>query len=88
VTDAMRNPQLTSAQVDGKSADPVTRFHLGNGARIERINWGGDPCAKGFKQSYALMVNYVYDLHRLDEYRIGFGKGKIAASSAVLALKF
>jgi malonyl-CoA decarboxylase len=66
----------------------VARFHLGNGARIERLNWGGDPSAKGVKQSFAMMVNYVYDLQRLDKYRIGFGKGKIAASSAVLALKF
>jgi malonyl-CoA decarboxylase len=78
---------LTCELVDGKPLDPVARFHLGNGARIERINWGGDPCAKGIKQSYALMVNYVYDLSRLDQYRAGFGRGKIAASSAVLMLK-
>src|SRR5690606_9919268 len=35
----------------GKPLDPVARFHLGNGARVERINWGGDPSPKGLKQS-------------------------------------
>ncbi len=86
--DGMRSPKLTSAQVVGKSADPVTRFQLGNGARIERLNWGGDPSAKGVKQSFAMMVNYVYDLQRLDKYRTGFGKGKIAASRDIQGLKF
>ena len=41
----------------GKPLDPVARFHLGNGARVERINWAGDTSAKGLKQSYGLMVN-------------------------------
>ena len=42
---------------DGKPPDPVARFHLGNGARVERLNWAGDPSPKGQKQSYGLMVN-------------------------------
>ena len=54
---------------DGKPVDPVARFHLGNGARVERLNWAGDPSAKGLKQSYGLMVNYLYDLKRLDKHR-------------------
>lgn len=73
---------------NGKPVDPVTRFHLGNGARIERLNWGGDPSAKGFKQSYGMMVNYLYDLKRLDRYRAQFAKSKIAVSSEIEALKF
>ena len=40
--------------------DPVARFHLGNGARIERLNWAADISAKGFNQSYSMMVNYRY----------------------------
>jgi malonyl-CoA decarboxylase len=79
---------LTSAMVDGKPADPVARFHLGNGARIERLNWAGDGSAKGIKQSFGLMVNYVYDLNRLDKYRTGLAKGNIAASRDIMALKF
>ncbi|MEP6792363.1 MAG: malonyl-CoA decarboxylase family protein, partial [Ramlibacter sp.] len=51
---------LGREQKDGKPVDPVARFHLGNGARIERLNWAGDPSAKGQKQSYGLMVNYLY----------------------------
>ncbi len=70
-----------------KPLDPVARFHLGNGARIERINWGGDRSAKGLRQSYGMMVNYLYDLQRLDKYRAQFSKGKTALSSAVSALR-
>ncbi len=41
--------------------DPVARFHLRNGARLERINWMGDPSPAGLSQSAGMMVNYVYD---------------------------
>ena len=41
--------------------DPVARFHLRNGARLERINWMGDPSPSGRSQSAGMMVNYVYD---------------------------
>lgn len=53
---------LTREWVDGHALDPVARFHLGNGARLDRINWAADTSAKGLAQSYGLMVNYVYDL--------------------------
>ncbi len=43
-------------------ADPVARFHLDNGARLERINVGGDLSKNGIKQSLSVMVNYLYDL--------------------------
>jgi malonyl-CoA decarboxylase len=45
-----------------RGADPVARFHLDNGARLERINVGGDVSKNGFKQSLSVMVNYLYDL--------------------------
>jgi malonyl-CoA decarboxylase len=51
----------------GRPLDPVARFHLGNGARLERLNWLGDVSANGLKQSAALMVNYRYDLARIEE---------------------
>ena len=63
--------------------DPVARFHLGNGARIERLNWAADPSAKGVKQSYGLMVNYLYDLKRLDKHRALLAQGKIPASASI-----
>jgi malonyl-CoA decarboxylase len=42
-------------------ADSVARFHLRNGARLERINWLGDTSVNGLRQSHGLLVNYVYD---------------------------
>ena len=66
--------------------DPVARFHLGNGARVERLNWWGDPSAKGLKQSYGMMVNYLYDLKRLDKHRSQLSQGKIPVSPEVQAL--
>jgi malonyl-CoA decarboxylase len=71
---------------DGKPADPVARFHLGNGARVERINWAGDPSPKGWKQSYGMMVNYLYDLKRLDKHRSQLAQGKIPVSAEVAKL--
>ena len=46
--------------------DPVSRFHLGNGARLERINWLGDVSENGMKQSAGLMVNYLYQLPEIE----------------------
>ncbi len=57
-----------------------------DGARVERLNWAGDPSAKGLKQSYGVMVNYLYDLGRLDKNRGLLAKGTIPASSAVQGL--
>ncbi|MEI6732509.1 MAG: malonyl-CoA decarboxylase [Comamonadaceae bacterium] len=74
---------LSQGLTEGKPMDPVARFHLGNGARIERLNWLGDPSPKGLKQSYGMMVNYLYDIQRLDRYRALLGQGKIPASSGV-----
>lgn len=73
---------------DGKPFDPVARFHLGNGARVERLNWGGDPSAKGLKQSYGMMVNYLYDLKRLDKYRAQLAQSKIPVSGGIEDLEF
>ncbi|KAG1085713.1 hypothetical protein G6F40_014128 [Rhizopus arrhizus] len=56
--------------------DAVARFHLGNGARIERLNWAADTSQKGLKQSCGLMVNYLYDLDELDTNLAKLGEGK------------
>ncbi len=55
---------LLYAKQGSQPLDPVARFHLGNGARLERINWLGDTSDNGIARSAGLMVNYVY---RLDE---------------------
>ncbi len=72
----------------GAPIDPVARFHLGNGARVERLNWAGDPSSKGAKQSYGLMVNYLYDLRRLDKHRQMVAQGNIPVSAEIEQLFF
>ena len=79
---------LGQAVADGKPLDAVARFHLGNGARVERLNWAGDPTPKGLRQSYGLMVNYLYDLKRLDKHRGLLARGKIPVSSSIEDLYF
>ena len=73
---------------DNRPVDPVARFHLGNGARVEQINWSADPSAKGFKQSFGLMVNYLYDLRKIERHRYGLSQGKVAVSDSVEQLYF
>ena len=46
--------------------DAVARFHLGNGAQLERINWLGDVSEKGLIESASLLVNYKYDLANIE----------------------
>ncbi len=70
-----------------RARDPVGHFHLSNGARIERLNWKGDTSDKGMKESCALMVNYLYDPARIEEYHEDYaGEGKRAAASAIRKL--
>ena len=52
---------LTRRPSPGSRIDPVARFHLGNGARLERINWLGDTTPRGIQESFGAMVNYLYD---------------------------
>jgi malonyl-CoA decarboxylase len=67
--------------------DPVARFHLGNGARLERVNPLGDASPNGMKQSFGVMVNYLYDLDELEENVESFAReGTIATSAAVRRL--
>jgi malonyl-CoA decarboxylase len=58
---------LSSTQSPGRSLDPVSRFHLTNGARIEHVNWMGDTSSKGLAQSLGFMVNYRYVPDEIEE---------------------
>ena len=71
-----------------RPVDPVARFHLGNGARVEHIHWAADLSSKGVKQSFGLMVNYLYDLRKLDRHRLGLAQGRIPVSDDVARLYF
>mgnify|MGYP002628045034 CR=1 FL=1 len=67
--------------------DPVARFHLANGARVERVNWMGDRSAKGLAESAGLMVNYLYRVDDIAANHEAFvTRGKVASSSEVRAL--
>jgi len=67
--------------------DPVARFHLGNGARVERLNWQADTSTKGWQQSWGIMVNYLYDPERLEDNIEAHVRGDpVAASPAVRRL--
>ena len=69
-----------------QGGDPVARFHLDNGARLERLNALADLSAKGIKQSFGLMVNYLYDLDRVEAHHEKFTQGEVAHSRALAAL--
>ena len=67
----------------GRPRDPVARFHLGNGARLERLNWAADMSANGLRQSGGIMVNYLYDLAHLEENHEAFvERGKVVTGTA------
>jgi malonyl-CoA decarboxylase len=57
---------LLHAKQGREPLDSVERFHLGNGARLERINWGGDASPQGLQRSAGMMVNYVYRLDAVE----------------------
>jgi malonyl-CoA decarboxylase len=66
--------------------DPVARFHLDNGARLERLNPRANLSPKGLKQSYGIMVNYLYDLEKVEASHEKFKQGEVARSRAVQTL--
>jgi malonyl-CoA decarboxylase len=68
------------------AGDPVARFHLDNGARLERLNWAANLSPKGLKQSFGLMVNYRYDLDKVEASHEKFKQGEVARSRAVHTL--
>jgi malonyl-CoA decarboxylase len=71
----------------GQPQDAVARFHLGNGARLERLNWLADGSDNGITQSYGIMVNYLYDLDDIEKNHEAYAGGhRVMASSAVRRL--
>jgi malonyl-CoA decarboxylase len=68
----------------GEPLDPVARFHLGNGARLERLNWPADTSDNGIAQGAGLMVNYRYDQKHVERNHEAYANhGEIAAAVAV-----
>jgi len=78
---------LTRRPSPEERIDPVARFHLGNGARLERINWLGDASPRGLQESYGVMVNYLYDHDSIEDNHEAFARdGTIVRSPQVDAL--
>lgn len=89
---AAREALLTAAayylakakKASGRPIDPVARFHLGNGARLERLDFLGDVSDKGLHEAHGLMVNYLYKLDDIERNHEAFiGKGEVATAAAV-----
>jgi malonyl-CoA decarboxylase len=95
VIEALREPMMRAAAwyflraktPRGMPVDPVARFHLGNGARLEQIDWLADTSDKALVQSHGFMVNYLYDLDHIERNHEAYAEGRaVAASSAVSKL--
>lgn len=80
LTGAFRNSGIKAAA----RPDPVARFHLGNGARLERVNWLGNPSPRGIGESFGIMVNYLYDPDAIEVRHEAFLRdGTVARASGV-----
>ena len=78
---------LLHAKHDREPLDPVARFHLRNGARLERINWFGDISSVGMQRSAGIMVNYFYRLADLEKNHEAYTRDdEIVASSEIESL--
>jgi malonyl-CoA decarboxylase len=88
-TDAKALTRLCAAYLaqtnsdETRGCDPVARFHLNNGAILDRINVMADTSSKGLRQSFGLMVNYRYELDAVEENHERFTRGEVACSSQV-----
>ena len=71
----------------GRLIDSVARFHLGNGARLEQIDWLGDVSPKGLRESAGIMVNYLYRLEDIEKNHEAYAnQGEVIASGGVKKL--
>jgi malonyl-CoA decarboxylase len=67
--------------------DPVARFHLGNGASLHKLNWAADLTSNGKAQSAGIMVNYLYEIPKIElNHEEYFGQGRINASKQIMKL--
>lgn len=95
VADVVREPLLRAAAYyylrgrnrRGAPLDSVARFHLGNGARLERLDFLADTSERALRQSYGLMVNYLYDLEEIEKNHEAYAQHQaVVAASAVTRL--
>lgn len=78
---------LHAKRADTAPLDPVARFHLANGARLQRINWLGDTSTAGMRRAFGLTVNYVYDLNEVEANHDAYARNfEIVAAPALKRL--
>ena len=77
---------LQQAKHDSEPADAVARFHLGNGARLERLNWLADVSKTGMARSAGMMVNYAYRLKDVERNHEAYANKHVVVASPGLAL--
>ena len=78
---------LLHAKSEREPLDPVARFHLRNGARLERINWLGDTSSAGMQRSAGIMVNYLYRLADLEKNHESYSRDfQVVAASEIESL--
>ncbi|MDX2288768.1 MAG: malonyl-CoA decarboxylase [Hyphomicrobiaceae bacterium] len=78
---------MRARSADNRPVDPVARFHLGNGARLESINWQGDLSEKGLREAHGLMVNYRYELKDIEKNHEAYANdGQVIVSRTVKGL--
>jgi len=89
IAEKLRNPLLRAAAwyyVRGRNGrglpiDAVARFHLGNGARLEQLDWLGDTSERALAQSYGLMVNYLYDPEDIEKNHEAYAQQRIVVAA-------
>jgi malonyl-CoA decarboxylase len=89
IAEEVREPLLRAAAwyyVRGRNGrglpiDSVARFHLGNGARLEQLDWLGDTSERALQQSYGLMVNYLYDPEYIEKNHEAYAQQRIVVAA-------
>lgn len=71
---------------EGGVTDPVARFHLGNGARLGKINYSADTSEKGVAEAFGLMVNYLYEPGSIEDNHEAFTREGVVSHSAEVAM--
>ncbi len=70
-----------------KTYDPVANFHLSNGANLKQINWQANNTKKGYQESFGIMVNYHYELNKIEDNHENYmSNGTIAATKFLYSL--
>lgn len=75
---------LRARNEGGSLVDAVARFHLGNGARLERINWLADTSDRAMAQAHGLMVNYLYELDDIEKNHEAYAERRTVVASGTV----